>query len=281
MKSFLSRLFQTLTQLPAPLRILSFILILGLFWVPIALPIQLLIKDQNLVSLITMPVLYVIFLVLLQLWGRWGHPEESYLLQRYGMRRPKAWIYEWLGGLGIGYGVVLLLYELQGGMGWIRWFNPNRPMPWLLLEGFAIAALIGLAEEILFRGWLLDELKRNYQPNTALVATSVIFALLHGLRLVPASVQWISLALLSWALGMAKRVTGDRLGLSAGLHAGLVWCYYVLNVGQMFQYTNKVPVWLTGFEKNPLAGLVGILTMLGLAIGITFARQRQRLKSLH
>jgi uncharacterized protein len=275
------KLFQPLTQLPAPLRILSFGLMVALPWAAIALPLKSLIKDPNRVSLVTMPILYLIFLGMLHLWGRFGDGEN--LLRRYGMRRSTAWLYEWLGGLGIGYGIVLLLFELQGAIGWVRWFNPVRPIPGLLLEGFLIAAVVGLAEEILFRGWLLDELTRRYQPNVALAVSSAIYAVLHSLRLVPASIQWVSLALLGWALGMAKRVTGDRLGMSAGLHAGLVWCYYVLNVGQLFTYTGKVPVWITGWERNPLAGPVGILVMAALAISFTQAwtwqKSRSRLSS--
>jgi uncharacterized protein len=275
------KLFQPLTQLPTPLRILSFALMVGLPWAAIALPVGLLIKDPSQLSLTTMPVLYLIFLGMLYLWGRFGYGEN--LLQRYGMRRSTAWLYEWLGGLGIGYGIVLLLFELQGAVGWIRWFNPVRPIPTLLLQGFVIAVVVGLAEELLFRGWLLDELTRRYQPNVALAVTSVIYALLHCLRLVPSSIQWVSLALLGWALGMTKRVTGDRLGMAAGLHAGIVWCYWVLTVGQLFAYTGKVPVWITGWERNPLAGPVGIVVMAALAIGFTQAgtwqKQRSRLSS--
>jgi uncharacterized protein len=275
------KLFQALTQLPTPLRILSFALMVGLPWAAIAIPLGARIKDPSRLSLTTMPVLYLIFLGMLYLWGRFGYGEN--LLRRYGMRRSTAWIYEWLGGLGIGYGIVLLLFELLGAVGWIRWFNPVRPIPNLLLEGFVIAVVVGLAEELLFRGWLLDELTRRYQPNVALAVTSVIYALLHCLRLVPASIQWVSLALLGWALGMAKRVTGDRLGMAAGLHAGLVWCYWVLTVGQLFAYTGQVPAWITGWERNPLAGPVGIGVMAIVAISFTQAatwqKQRSRLSS--
>lgn len=281
MKTSAIQLFQSLTQLPTFLRILSFVLMVGLPWAAIALPLGSLIKDPNRVALITMPVLYLIFLGVLYLWGNFGYGEN--LLRRYGMRRSTAWIYEWLGGLGIGYGIVLLLFELLGAVGWIRWFNPVQPMPTLLLQGFVIAVVVGLAEELLFRGWLLDELTRRYQPNVALAVTSVIYALLHCLRLVPASLQWVSLALLGWALGMAKRVTGDRLGMSAGLHAGLVWCYWVLTVGQLFAYTGQVPAWITGWERNPLAGPVGIVVMAIVAISFTQAatwqKQRSRLSS--
>ncbi|MEO1404782.1 MAG: CPBP family intramembrane glutamate endopeptidase, partial [Cyanobacteria bacterium J06635_1] len=52
-----------------------------------------------------------------------------------------------------------------------------------------------------------------------------------------------------------------NLGLPIGLHAGLVWGYYLANVGDLTQLTGRVPAWVTGIDGNPLAGLVG-LTML-------------------
>ncbi len=266
--------FRRLANLPAPLRIFSFLLVLGLLWAPVAIPITWFISDKNLVSLLTMPALYLIFLVLLQGWGHWGY-QAGNLLGRYGMRCPNAWIYEWLAGLGVGYGTVLLLFELQGLLGWVDWSSPLRSMPVLLLEGFVIGALISLAEEIFFRGWLLDELQRSYRPNVALAVTTIIYAVSHSPRIALASVQWVALGLLGWALGLAKRVTNDRLGLSAGLHGGLVWSYYVLNVGALFDYTQRAPVWVTGLEQNPLAGVMGILVMAGLAIGLTIVRKRQ------
>jgi uncharacterized protein len=261
---------------PAIGRILVFLMTLLLCWAPIALPIRILLSpNENLIGLITLPILFGLFLVLVRIWGRTIH-ELPQPLRHYGMRQPKRWIYEWLGGVGIGYGVVLLLFELQGAVGWVNWFTPSRPLPMLLLEGLAVATLVGVAEELVFRGWLLDELKRNLKPNQALALSSIIFALAHGLRFVPASLQWISLACLGWTLGMTKRLTGDRLGLAAGLHTGLVWCYYVLKVGEMIRPDMRVAKWITGFENNPLAGVVGIGLMLSLAIGFTLIWQRQK-----
>jgi uncharacterized protein len=270
-----TELLKKLGTAPAAIRIASFVTVLLLLWLIVAVPLHALVRNPNQVSLIAMPVLYGLFLLMLRPWGRSVHHQPQ-LLRHYGMRQPKPWIYEWLGGLGIGYGIVLLLFELQGAMGWLRWFNPGRSVPQVLLEGLAIAAIIGLAEEILFRGWLLDELKRNLSPNLALAISSVIYALLHGMRLVPASLQWVALFLLGWTLGLSKRLTGDRLGMAAGLHAGLVWCYYVLKVGGFFRYTGTAPLWITGFENNPLAGALGILTMLGLVIGMTIGVKTSR-----
>jgi uncharacterized protein len=260
-----TELAKKLSNAPAAIRIASFIMVLLSLWLIFAVPLHSLLRNPNQVSLIALPILFGIFLLLLRPWGQLVHG-QPHLLRHYGMRQPKSWIYECLGGLGIGYGIVLLLFELQGAVGWLHWFNPGRSVPQVLLEGLAVAMIVGLAEEILFRGWLLDELKRNLSPNRALAITSVIYALAHGVRLVPASLQLVALFLLGWTLGLTKRLTRDRLGLATGLHAGLVWCYYVLKVGEFFRYTGTAPLWLTGFENNPLAGALGILTMLGLVI---------------
>jgi uncharacterized protein len=256
----LKKILAALYTQPAPIRIGAFILFLLLLWVPFAVPVQRFVTDQNLVSLLTMPWLYLLFLGWVLVWGRGVHGIKN-ALQHYGMRSPQRWIYDWMGGLGIGYGIVLLLFELQGAIGWMRWHDPVFPVPKLLIEGFVVASIVALAEELFFRGWLLDELERDYRSNLALGMSSFIYALVHCLRWVPASIQIVALTFLGLTLGLAKRVTRNRLGLSVGIHTGLVWCYYVLNVGRFTSYTWKVPVWVTGFERNPLAGVLGMVVM--------------------
>jgi hypothetical protein len=53
-----------------------------------------------------------------------------------------------------------------------------------------------------------------------------------------------------------------------GLHAGLVGGYYIVNVGQLMQYSGQVPEWVTGIDGNPLAGLMGLgfLSLLAIAM---------------
>jgi LPXTG-motif cell wall-anchored protein len=75
-----------------------------------------------------------------------------------------------------------------------------------------------------------------------------------------------ALVLLGLTLVWAKRSSGGRLGLSIGLHAGLVWAYYILNVGQLVQYSNNVSPWITGVDNNPIAGLMGLLFLSVLAV---------------
>ncbi|HEY9753505.1 MAG TPA: CPBP family intramembrane glutamate endopeptidase, partial [Coleofasciculaceae cyanobacterium] len=56
--------------------------------------------------------------------------------------------------------------------------------------------------------------------------------------------------------------------LPIGLHGGLIWSYYLVKVGQLFQYTNRVPEWVTGIDGNPLSGIMGLcfMTVLMLAL---------------
>lgn len=126
-----------------------------------------------------------------------------------------------------------------------------------------MAIAVGFAEELLFRGWLLNELDRGYSPSVSLVTSSLIFALLHGIR-----PQLLALGILGSILVWAKRATRGRLGLSIGFHAGIVWGYYLVNVGQLVTFSNRFPAWVTGIDRKPLAGVVGILTLSAIAFGM-------------
>jgi hypothetical protein len=139
----------------------------------------------------------------------------------------------------------------------------------VILEGLISALGIGLAEEFVFRGWLLDELQRDYSPNTSLWADGMIFAVLHFLK--PLSEMMLTLPgfpgrlLLGLTLVWSKRTRSGLLGLPIGLHAGLVWGYYIINVGQLVQYSGQVSPWITGIEGDPLAGFMGLLFLSVLA----------------
>jgi fructose-specific phosphotransferase system IIC component len=58
------------------------------------------------------------------------------------------------------------------------------------------------------------------------------------------------------------------LGFPIGLHGGLVWGYYIINVGELVKYSGLVPDWVTGVNNNPLQGVMGVLLMSVLAFWI-------------
>jgi uncharacterized protein len=288
----LKRALSKLIHYPAPVRIVAFVLVLLLVWTPVALPIYWLVKDSNTASILTLVTLYGAFIFLVRWWGRWVYHEPN-LLWRYGLECSRRMGLELLTGLAIGVFSVAALFITQGVFGWVLWQSPSIAVLRIVLEGLLVALGFGFAEELLFRGWLLDELQRDYRLSIALVVNATIFALVHGLK-----PQFPALFLLAVTLILAKRshtntdsdVRFDeqglryqaltrprgRLGLPMGLHAGLVWGYYIVNVGQLVKYAPQVPEWLTGFDRNPLAGAVGILFLSALAAGLWRYARRQR-----
>jgi hypothetical protein len=62
-----------------------------------------------------------------------------------------------------------------------------------------------------------------------------------------------------------------------GLHGGLVWGYYILNVGELVKYSDIVPTWITGIDHNPLAGIMGIFFLSILVLW----NKRAKIKIFH
>jgi uncharacterized protein len=256
--------FIRLSQYPAPVRLGIFILALLLLWLPLAAPIRLLVNDDNLVTILTMPLLYVEFILLLRVWGKKVHKQPQ-IFRHYGLERTPQNAMDLLRGLAMGLINILILFGVEGLLGWVVWQKPSIFLLRVILEGLIIALLYGFAEELLFRGWLFDELQRDYNPRVVVWATAVIFAVTHFIKPLPeiiqTSPQFFGLLLLALFLVWAKRWRRGRLGLSIGLHAGLIWGYYIINVGQLTKYSGAVPDWVTGVNENPLAGLMGLLLL--------------------
>jgi hypothetical protein len=257
-----------LTQYPVPVRLVSFIAVLLLLWLPVAAPIYLLGRDPNLVTILTMGLLFGEFLLLLRWWGKKVY-QQPQLLKRYGLAGTRQNGLDLLKGLSIGLLFTFCLFTLEGLLGWLKFQTPPEVLPRVILEGLASALGIGFAEELVFRGWLLDELQRDYSSKTALWTDAVIFAVSHFIKplgeIIRTFPTFPCLLLLGLTLVWAKRSSGGLLGLPIGLHAGLVWGYYIINVGQLVHYSNQVSPWITGVDSNPLAGAMGLLFLSILA----------------
>lgn len=264
----------SIARYPAPVRLVLFLLALLLLWLPLAAPIYWLGSDPNSVSILTILLLYGEFIFLLRFWGKHVHHQPR-LLRQYGLERTWQNGAELLTGLATGTITVLSLFGLEGSLGWLLWQKPAVFLPQVILEGLVVAITFGFAEELLFRGWLLDELQRDYRPCTALWASAITFALLHFIKPLAeiqlTLPQFPALLLLGLTLVWAKRYCRSRLGLPIGLHTGLIWGYYIINVGNLVQYSGLVPDWITGVDRNPLAGIMGLLF---LSIMAFWMRQR-------
>jgi len=237
-----------------------------LLWLPLAAIVSIRVTDPNQVTLWVMGGLLVEFLVWLWVWGRWVYGIGP-IFPYYGLRwRPRNGL-EALLGLCVGLVLIGLLYSLQGFLDWLEWAPPPRNLVALIGQGALVGLAVGLAEELLFRGWLLDELERDFSPARAAAGNAIAFALLHFLK--PLAEIWrtlpqlAGLLLLGLVLVRAKQRTG-QLGLPIGIHAGLVWGYYLVDVGDWVVYGDRIPSWLTGINENPLAGAIGLLFLLGV-----------------
>jgi uncharacterized protein len=266
--------FLNLSQRPAPLRLGFFVLSLLVVWLPLAAPFYLLIRDTNLVSIVTMVILYAEFILLLKLWGKYVYNQPQPLRQ-YGLELTRLNGVELLRGLAIGVISVSVLFGLEGIFGWLLWQQPNIFLLKVVLEGLIVSLGVGFAEELLFRGWLLNELQRDYSPSVSLWINSILFATLHFIKPLEAIIhtlpQFPALVLLGLTQVWGKRWRRGRLGLPIGLHTGLLWGYYIINVGGLIQYSDRVPEWVTGVHKNPLAGVMGLVLLSAIAL---WMRQR-------
>ncbi|MDC0834341.1 abortive phage infection protein [Leptolyngbya valderiana BDU 20041] len=251
------------------LRIWAFLGLLLLCWLPLAIPIYSLIPDTNTASILGTLLLYVEFLYLVRWWGRrfYGEPR---VFQRYGFVLTRQNGIEFGRGWIVGLLGLAVLFGVETVFGWVRWIPTEMAIPRLVVEAILVGFAVGLAEELLFRGWLWDELRRDYRVVVATVANTLIFAVSHFLKPVSEIFrtfpQFVGLVVLGLVLVKAKRRNQGRLGFPIGLHGGLVGGYYLVNVGQLVTYTDAVPSWVTGIDNNPLAGVLGVLVLCGLSI---------------
>lgn len=249
-------------------------MVLLLLWLPIAIPIYLVGLDPNTVSILTMLLLYGEFILLLRWWGKRVYHQRQ-ILQHYGLVRTRDNWLDLLRGLVIGVVLVFSLFLVEGWLGWLVWLPSPVFLPRIVLEGLIVAIAVGFAEELLFRGWLLDELQRDYRFQRALWVNATLFALLHFIKPLPDILrtlpQFPALVVLGLILVWA-RMRKNRLGLPIGLHAGLIWGYYIINVGQLIKYSGQVPDWITGVDRNPLAGVMGLLFLGVLTLWFKGAR---------
>lgn len=264
-------------------RIGIFLVLLGVHWLPIAMTIYLpggWFFGSNTAETISLVLLYAGFLCGLPIWGRWIHgwPRP---FQRCGLRLQAQFGRDVYVSLGIGALGVFALFGVETLLGWARPSVPSPRLVRFIFEGLLVGLAIGFAEEMLFRGWILAELEEGYSGPKALVMSALFFGATHYIKpwdeIVSSLPQLLGLVVLGMVLVWARRSpTGPpgkqltRLGYPLGLHAGLIWGYYIVNVGGLSEYTGQVPEWITGIGNNPLAGLMGVV-LLSL-IGWPFAK---------
>jgi hypothetical protein len=247
------------------LKAIAFLLIWFIMWLPIAFPLvrwidwqpgQPLTAKQKLILLASFYPLAPLTIYLLTKF-------EGISLTDCGLRWQPSMFVSLVTGLVIGILGILILFFLEWALGLViwQWQNGQR-----LLAQFLPILIIGLGvsitEELVFRGFLLEELISDYTYWLAAIISSIIFALLH---LVWEQKQTIPQLPGLWLMGMvlagARLVDNGSLGLAWGLHSGWIFGLSCLESAELIAYTDKKITWITGINQQPLAGLAGIFCL--------------------
>jgi uncharacterized protein len=251
-------------------------ILLGL-WVPIALPVYLIFREAS--SGFLGILLYVLFIGLIWFWGRKVEGKvQPY--NYYGLVSDRSFFIELLIGWSVGFTALFLLMQLQVSLGWLSW-QPH--VNWISAVGSGILTGLGVgfAEELLFRGLLLTEMEKDFGVHRSLWLNSGFYAITHFIKTEPIAVlisrlvQFPGLMLLGMTLIWARRSQKGSLGLSIGLHSGLVGSYYIVSTTEWIKASQVVPEWITGIGGNPLAGIMGFLFLGAIAVGIKLKTRSQ------
>ncbi|MEM6253873.1 MAG: lysostaphin resistance A-like protein [Cyanobacteria bacterium P01_D01_bin.156] len=273
--------YRSIAHAALPFRILIFFGLLALFWAPWASIIYIagrLSNWQELASTFALVCLYVCFIVHAWFWARSVHDRRR-PFRHYGLVFCDRFFQDIVIALLIGIGLVVCLFSLKIGLGWAM-LTPSGNLATVITEGFAVGLGIGFAEELLFRGWLLTELNISLPRYQAIGWNGLLFAVAHFIKPIPeiiqTSPQFFGLLLLGLILGAGRYINSrshsfTSLGLPIGLHAGLVWSYYIVDVGDLVSSSGTVPEWITGIHGNPLSGALGI-SILSILASMTWIK---------
>ncbi|MEB3210677.1 MAG: type II CAAX endopeptidase family protein [Leptolyngbyaceae bacterium] len=274
MKSVHSRLRRVGYQ-SFPVRFVAFIGLLAIAWTPLALVVSLGISSPEHRGTGLVVAVLISFLGVLFYWNRliYGHPIG---LVSYGGQLTRQNGAALLLGWSVGSGSLILLFGVEGLLGWLSWQLAEDisllKLGTILLEGLLVAIAVAIGEELLFRGWLLTELDKDYSPVASLWVSSLLFAIAHFIKPIEEVIrtfpQFPGLVLLGLILVWARRSRHGLLGLSIGLHGGLVWAYYLIQVGQLATISDTAPELWVGIDQNPLAGGLGLISLSFIAIWV-------------
>jgi uncharacterized protein len=253
---------------------LSILLFFGVWlglWLPIAIPLAVRLKwkpTQPIAPDQKLPLLGSLYLLApLVLWGMAGFQPGAFA--SYGL----CWDLSTLRSLGMGLTVgavsLLGLFAIQAQLGWLTWRHSldRVTLGKTLVLTLLLGIWVSLTEELVFRGFLLNQLQQDtdwtVKAGLAGAIVSVVFALLHlvweGQEILP---QLPGLWLMGLVLVLARWTDQGSLGLAWGLHAGWIWAIASVDATEAISYTGKVSQWLTGWGGKPIAGAMGILALL-------------------
>lgn len=269
MKQLLNRF---LLLQPAWLPTVLFIpLLYALGWIA-AVPLTLLGLPGDQVSLTGTVLSFALFVLSMPRWAalRWS---ERLPWRRLGLvsNRPKersVHLKSFCIGLLMSLALISLIVSLLLFIGNGSW-RGNLEIQ-AMLNCLLLALGVGLAEELIFRAWLWEELTKILGPRAGMLGQAALFSLVHtrfNLGIWPMLGLLTGLFLLGLVLALLRLRDQGSLWGCIGLHGGLVGGWFLAHQN-LLMIDPHAPMWLVGpggQNANPLGGMVAIvsLTVIG------------------
>lgn len=259
------KIFTLSPKILSTILFIPFLYILG--WL-LARPIQLIGLDSSIIELLVLIFTFLLFIICLPKWFkfRWGLNNTWQLVGiKKTNRNDKLFFYLLKGFL---YSILMISVILIPVIGtkWGSWLGKISPE--IFLNYILLTIGVGFAEELIFRGWLLEELKIQFKLKKAIVFQALIFSLVHISFKLPIF-QMISilsgLFLLGILLALIRLKDNNSLWACITLHGGLVGWWFLANNG-LIEISKDAPIWLVGpgeENTNPLGGILGIILLFG------------------
>ena len=262
-----------------------FIPFLYLFGWLLATPILLFGVNKDSLSLIGTFFTFLIFVLSLPKWFevRWGLKNTWKLLGINKIDIKRNLVFDFLRGFSLSTILIslilVLIFTTQSGY-WIGKISSE-----ITINAILLIFGIGFTEELVFRGWLLEEFKNQFGLKKAIMSQALIFSLVHiGLDLPFWEMLSIltGLFLLGILLALIRLKDNKSLWGCIGLHGGLVGLWFITNNG-LLEISKNAPKWLVGpgtINTNPLGGIFGIslITVFCFLYFLGFYKKNQRLK---
>ena len=142
----------------------------------------------------------------------------------------------------------------------------------LIFDILFTSIFVGVAEELLFRVWLFEELKLFLSTNKAIFLQSIVFSMVHpydsGDSLTVNILLKIGLLFLGIYLNLLRINNYPNIFPSIAFHGGIVG--YIFLAKSIFYVQANYPILIYGNQYdnfiNPVSGLIGIFTLFILNI---------------
>ena len=256
---------------PKYLSTIFFIPILyGIGWA-LSQPLLLLNFEKENLSLVGTIFTFLLFIFFLPYWFyiRWNVSNTWLFLGITKYNILKNFVHFSQGILFSLFLIILILVPLlqKNYISWIGEFSSS-----ILLNSIVLGLGVGFAEEIIFRGWLLEELNFEYGTNLAIALQALVFSFVHN---VSNQILWniiglrLGFVLLGIFLSLVRIKNKGSLWNCIGIHGGLVGIWFYINNG-LIEFKENTPSFLAGpFSQdipNPIGSFSAILILLLLCI---------------